>query len=558
MSTSSASRLPGAALQPGAGDPIRAHPLLLTCVLCALWILPGLIGHDPWKPDEAYSFGVVYHIARTGDWVVPTLAQEPFMEKPPLFYVTAALIGKLFASVLPLHDAARLASGLCMALTFLFVALTGRELYAQRGWLAVLLLLGSVGLVERAHALITDVGQLTGFALAIYGLALSLRRCLLGGLLLGTGGGIAFMTKGLLGPGCLGLLCLALPIVSSRWRTRAYAMTLGAGALAAIPWLTVWPLLLWQRSPDLFREWLWVNNFGRFTGGNVLGPASRPWYYLGVLPWYALPSWPLAAWAVWTGRRELRLAPSLHLPLAAVAITLLVLSLSRQGRELYAMPLLIPMALLAVPGLFELRRGGANGFWWFSVMFFALAALVGWFYWVALDLGLPARLHQHLLRMRPGYVPAFDLFKFALALAYSALFVWVMMQLRRTPERPLIAWAAGVTLTWGLLTTFFWRYADSENSYRPVVMEVARALPHEYQCISSRNLGEPQRGLFEYMAGIVTYRDEVPARRRDCDVLLIQGFRTAIQSPPEGKWLLLWEGARRGDNRELFRLYQRQ
>jgi hypothetical protein len=301
-----------------------------------------------------------------------------------------------------------------------------------------------------------------------------------------------------------------------------------------------------------------VNNFGRFTGDNVLGPASRPWYYLGVLPWYALPSWPLAAWAVWTGRRDLRLEPSLHLPLAAIVVILLVLSLSRQGRELYAMPLLIPLALLAVPGLFELRRGGANGFWWFALTFFPLAALVGWFYWVALDIGVPARLHQHLLRMRPGYAPAFDLFKFALGLAYSAVFVWVMVRLRRTPERPLIAWAAGVTLTWGLLTIFFLRYFDSENSYRPVVMDVARALPREYQCISSRNLGEPQRALFEYMAGIVTYRDEVAARRRDCDVLLIQGFRTRIQSPPEGKWLLLWEGARRGDNRELFRLYQRR
>ena len=51
----------------------------------------GLLGRDPWKPDEAYSFGLVYHILQSGDWVIPTLAQEPFMEKPPLFYLTAAL-----------------------------------------------------------------------------------------------------------------------------------------------------------------------------------------------------------------------------------------------------------------------------------------------------------------------------------------------------------------------------------------------------------------------------------------------------------------------------------
>jgi 4-amino-4-deoxy-L-arabinose transferase-like glycosyltransferase len=500
----------------------------------------------------------VYHILQTGDWVVPTLAQEPFMEKPPLFYITAALFGKLFGGILPLHDAARLATGFYMALTFLFVGLAGRELHSRRGWLAVLLLLGSVGLVERAHALITDISQLTGFALAFYALCLSLRRSLLGGLLLGTGAGMAFLSKGLLGPGCLGLLCLLLPVISSRWRTRQYAATVGIALLAIVPWLTIWPLLLWQRSPELFHEWLWVNNLGRFLGHNVLGPASKPWYYLGVLPWYALPAWPLAAWAVWRARSTLRQDASLHLPLAGIVVILLILSASRQGRELYAMPILVPFALLAVPGLAQLRRGGSNGFWWFSVLFFSGAALLGWFYWMGLDLAFPTPLHRHMMRMRPAYVPHFDPFKVTVAAGYTAFFVWVVIRLKRTPERGLLTWAAGVALAWGLLTTFFWAYADSENSYRYVVMNVARNLPPETQCISSRNLGEPQRAMFHYMGGIVTYRDEAPARRRDCNVLLIQGFRLSIQSPPPGVWRLLWEGTRPGDNRELFRLYQRQ
>jgi 4-amino-4-deoxy-L-arabinose transferase-like glycosyltransferase len=544
--------------QSGVTNPILAHPIGFTCALCVLWILPGLIGHDPWKPDEAYSFGLVYHILQTGDWVVPTLAQEPFMEKPPLFYLVAAAFASVLGGLVPLHDAARLASGAFMALTFTFTALAGRELYGARGWLGVLLLLGSIGLVERAHAMITDVGQLTGFALAFYGLALSLRRSRLGGLLLGTGTGLAFMTKGLLGPGCLGLLCVLLPIVSDRWRTRGYLATLVIALLAVVPWLTVWPLLLWRRSPELFHEWFWVNNFGRFLGANVLGPPSEPWYYLGVLPWYALPSWPLAAWAVWRGRRELRQDPGLHLPLVAIAVILAVLSASRQGRELYAMPILVPFALLAVPGLFQLRRGGANAFWSFSLVFFPLTAAVLWFYWGALDLSVPIRLHNHLLRMRPAYLPAFDLFKFAVALGYSAFLVWVLIRIKRSPERPLIAWSTGVTLVWGLLAVLFLRYFDSENSYRAVVVNVARALPLETDCISARNLGEPQRALFHYMGGIITYREEVPGRRRDCAVLLIQGFRSNIQSPPEGNWRLLWEGARPGDNRELFRLYQRQ
>ena len=39
---------------------------LLLVLFCAAWILPGLIGHDPWKPDEAHTFGVVYEILLGG------------------------------------------------------------------------------------------------------------------------------------------------------------------------------------------------------------------------------------------------------------------------------------------------------------------------------------------------------------------------------------------------------------------------------------------------------------------------------------------------------------
>jgi 4-amino-4-deoxy-L-arabinose transferase-like glycosyltransferase len=405
--------------------------------------------------------------------------------------------------------------------------------------------------------MITDIAQLTGFALAIYGLALCLRRPLLGGLWLGTGAGLGFLSKGLLAPGCLGIIALALPLVSARWRTRAYAGTLAVALVASLPWLLIWPVALYQRSPQLFMEWFWDNNFGRFLGQNNLGPAGKPGYYLGVLPWYAFPAWPLALWALWQGRSKIRSEPGLILPLVAIVVILGVLSLSADARELYAKPILVPFALLAVPGLLALRRGAANGFWWFSILFFVFFTLVGWFYWSALDLGIPGPAHRHLLRMRPAYVPEFDLFKFALAVAYTAFFIWVVVRLKRSIERPLVVWAAGVTMVWGLLTIFFWEYVDSRNSYRSVVMQVARQLPAGYQCISSLDLGEPQRALFAYFAGIVTYRGEVPSRKRDCDVLLVQGFRDSIRQP-DARWVKFWEGTRPGDRRELFRLYRRR
>jgi 4-amino-4-deoxy-L-arabinose transferase-like glycosyltransferase len=538
-------------------DFVARHPVAFTCLLCLAWMIPGLIGHDPWKPDEAYSFGLVYHILKSGDWVVPTLAGEPFMEKPPLFYITAALFARAFGWILPLHDAARLAAGFYMALTFGAIGLTARELHGRgHGWVGVLLLLGSVGLVERAHQLLTDISQLTGFAFALYGLALSLRRPVGGGVSLGVGVGLAFMSKGLLGPGCMGLLCLALPLAFASWRTKRYLVTLACAALAAAPFLLIWPALLYQRSPELFNEWFYTNNFGRFLGRNQLGPKSVPGQYLGILIWYALPTWPLAAWAAWHKRRELRANPALHLPLAMFLVIFIVLSVSRDARDLYAMPMLAPLAVLAVPGLLTLRRGASNALLWFSVLFFAFFLLVGWFYWVALDLELPARLNRHLLRMQPGYTSHLSWVELIFGVLYTAGWIWILRTTRRSPERPLVFWASGITMVWGLLLILFVDYADVGKSYRTMVYSLQAALPKRYDCISSYNLGEPQRALLQYFGGIETYRETEPSRKRECHVLLVQGFWNYILVPSP-HWHKIWEGARPGDNKELFQLYQR-
>src|SRR5882672_11635907 len=163
------------------------YVLTAVCVLAA-WVLFGLAGHDPWKPDEAYTFGLVWHILETGQWLVPTLGGEPFVEKPPLFFWTAALFAKAFAWALPIHDAARLASGFFVALALWFTWLASGKRIA-----AALLLAGSFGYLQHSHQLITDNALLAGIAIGLYGLARA------SGLALGIGAGMAFLSKGLLG-----------------------------------------------------------------------------------------------------------------------------------------------------------------------------------------------------------------------------------------------------------------------------------------------------------------------------------------------------------------------
>ena len=530
---------------------------LLVALFCAAWILPGLVGHDPWKPDEAYTFGVVYEVLKGGSWVVPTLAGEPFLDKPPLAYLAAAASAQVFSFFLPLHDAARLATGFWMALTFAFTAVAGRELYGTRyGAVSAVLLLGSFGLVIRSHQLITDVAMLSGFAMAYYGWALALRRPVPGGFWIGTGAGIGFLANGLLAPVILGIIALALPALGREWRNRGYATALAVAVAASAPWLAIWPLLLFQQSPALFETWFWDANIGSYLGKAEPVPDIGTVHYLRILPWYAFPVWVLALWVLWRARLTGLTKPAILLPLAGFAVTLVVLSASADARELYALPLLPPLALLAVPAPETLRRGAAHAWYWFSVMTFTFFIAVFWFYWSGLELGVPARLHEHLHRMRPGYEPGFRWLPFSVALAYTLAWFGVVLSFKRTAMRPVAVWAAGMTAVWALTATLFIGWLDTAKSYRKMIAGMTATMPQKYRCVSSRELGEPQRALLHYFAGIITEREENIARSRVCDLLLVQG-KPQEEIVPRGPWKKIWEGGRPGDKDERYRLYQR-
>jgi 4-amino-4-deoxy-L-arabinose transferase-like glycosyltransferase len=438
-----------------------------------------------------------------------------------------------------------------MGLTFAFCGLAGRELNgAQRGVIAVLLLLGCFGLVVRSHQLITDTAALAGFAVAYYGFALAPRRPRSGGFWIGTGLGLVFMTQGLLESAIIAAIAVALPLFAP-WRRRSYLVSFAVAIAAAAPWLLIWPALLYIESPPLFDQWLWQENISRlFARGSEAGLL----YYLRILPWYAWPVWRRPLGGMARARRD-STEPVL-LPLG-FAITLALLSTARHARELYALPLLIPLALLASAGVESLRRGAANAWYWFSITGFTFFVIVAWFYWSGLELGLPARLHAHLHRLQPGHEPGFRLLPFTLAALYTAGWLSILANARRSPDRPVLMWAAGVTTIWALLAILFIAWVDTGKSYRSMVGSLQQTLPRKYQCISSRGLGEGQRAMLHYFGGIITQREEVAARRRNCDLILVQGHPRQ-ETPPRGTWKKIWEGGRPGDKDERYRLYQRR
>jgi len=534
-------------------------------LLCLAWIVPGLIGHDPWKSDEAYTFGVVYDLLRGGSLLNPMLAGEPFLDEPPLYYLTAAATAWLTSAVLPLHDGARLATGLYMGLTFLFCGLASRELNGRgHGALAALLLLGTFGLVVRSHQTITDVAPLAGFALAYYALALaqSQQGNRMGGLLFGTAVGVAFLSQGILETAILVLMAAILPLASTAWRTPGYVRTLGIAALIAVPAIAAWPLALHLHSPALLTGWVRHDLHTLLTG-----EGRDIFYFVRLMPWYAWPVWLVGCWSLWMAWRQrsqpsvaplqtrIFMPPAVVLPLTGLIVSFVALSLAGSARDLNALPLLPALALLAVPGVARLRRGAANAWLWFSVMAATFFIVVGWFYWTALELGMPARLHAHLHRIQPGYTPGFKTLAFTVAACYTAAWFALLARLKHVAHRPVVAWAAGVTVIWAMLNTLFLPWIDTGKSYRSVFVSMQKSMPAQYRCMSSRNLGEPQRALLQYVSNIVTFRDEIAARRRTCDLLLIQGIAQEEMAP--AGWRKIWEGTRPGDKLERYRLYRR-
>ena len=350
---------------------INLYSTTALILIFILWVTPGLFGRDPWKADEPYSFGLVYHIIRTGDWVVPTLAGEPFLEKPPLFYLTAACFGHLLSPPLNLFDATRLSVVFYMFLAFLFFTLTARELYGKEyGGPAAIVLAGAILLQENMHKMITDVALFAGFSIALYGFAVTTRRRI-GGFWIGTGIGIGFMAKGLLVPGLLGITAVALPLIFPFWRRKDYWVSLAIAALAALPWFIIWPAALYARSVDLFIQFIWYENFGRFFGFGPEAARDSHSYFMVNLIWL---TWPVIVPAVWSLRHFIqsrREHPLYQIPLVVSVVILAVLSASSANRPLYAIPLLLPLSLIAVPGI-DLVPGKMKKIGnWLSILFFA-------------------------------------------------------------------------------------------------------------------------------------------------------------------------------------------
>lgn len=549
-------------------------------LLCALYILPGFVGRDPWRTADAQGFGIALTMARGGvaDWMIPNVAGESVMRDGPLpFWIGASFVRMAgpIAGWVGEHALVRLGAMTTLALAF--VALWyGAYALARRPGVqpadpfgagasrtdfgraiadtALLVLMATLGLIAAVHETTAEAVQITLCAAFLFGAALVHERPMRGGIVTGIAIGASVATTGLIQTGLLGLSAILLPMVSPQYRLTV-GRWLPATLASALVCGVAWPLALTLSGPTGQ-----AHLSGWFDAQRALPGLPDPSalaYWARTLPWFAWPAWPMAIWAIWRWRGRLS-EPAIALPLVHLAVTSFAALCATEPERVAMLPATLSLAMLAAVGLPTLRRSMVSLIDWFAVMTYSLIGIAVWAYWIAFVTGFPPKMAYRAERIAPGFEPAWLSGDVVLGMLATA--AWVLLVRWRISRQPPMIWRAvvlscgGLVLTWFLLMTLWLPAFNQRNTYRDVSLQVAAALPAGYGCIETRALGLAQRATIHYF-GRLSFGSGDGA----CDWLLVQDDGPLARTPPSAEpgWRLHWEGGRLRDPDERFRLYER-
>lgn len=257
-------------------------PRWIPILLCAVYVVAGLFGRDPWRPEDAAGFGIAHTMALGSaiDWLIPNVHGTIVPEGGPLpFWLGAIGIriaglltilgsggvgGVLPAFTIPADLAFRsvAALGLALSLTLLwyasyafarrpevqpddpFGATASRKDFARAvADTALLAMLATFGLLARVHETTGDAAQVTWIALYLFGLGYALQRPGIGGALVGLAVAATLLTGGIPLATVLAATTLVLSVTVHPFRLvigRFTAAWLPVAGLCA----AAWPALL--------------------------------------------------------------------------------------------------------------------------------------------------------------------------------------------------------------------------------------------------------------------------------------------------------------------------
>ena len=537
----------------------RRLPRLALLLLCAAYLLPGVVGRDPWRNADITAFGQMVALAegRTA-WFAPGLGG---VVRDAALFPHWWGAGAIMA-LSPLVDAAlaaRLAFMLLLAATLALTWYTTFHLarteaaqpvpfafggeadpvdYARAlADAAVLALMATLGLLQLGHETTPELAQLFAVSLLSYSLAAAPfrhwqpRLAAGAALLLMSGSGAPSM---------------------------ALAMGLGSGIVCArstydpvrrfTPWLLA-SLLASTALAQALGAWHW--RLLTLSAADLLAIA-RQW------AWFLWPAWPMALWTLWRWRRYL-MNRHMSVPLVPVLSALLA-SVAMGGSDRALMLALPGLAVLAAFALPTLERSASAAIDWFSMFFFSLSACTIWVIYASMQLGVPAKPAANIVRLAPGFVPVFSVVELLLAAAGTMAWLWLVRwrtgRHREAVWKSLVLPAGGVALCWLLAMTLLLPPLDYARSSRPLIDRIAEHVPRT-ACVAAPAVPPALIAALEHLGRYrVDARPEAGTAAGRCDYLIQVARQAGLLSPPAG-WTLVAQLKRPTDRDEVTAIYRR-
>lgn len=327
---------------------------LLLLVVIPLY-LTWTFDHSLWNPDETRDGGIAAEMFRTGNFVVPKLNGEAFLEKPPLYYWTSAIVYTLTGRVTA--GTTRLPAALFGILGVLFTFLIGKRLFNERvGFFGAAMLATSVQYFRMSHFAMMDIALA---ALVTGALFFHLKGSKVGFLVFAI---LAFYAKGFLGILLAGLV--VTPHLLLERRPKDLAVTIGLGILlfsvAVLPWF--W--CLWKEGGARFLEIFIIDNHWKRFFSRSADHTEHFWFfYFLSFPVDFLPWTPFFIGLI----RNLIKEPQKYLESKSLRFLLVwffgllaFFCFSSSKRSIYLLPLFPAAALLSAAWLDAAIRGKQN------------------------------------------------------------------------------------------------------------------------------------------------------------------------------------------------------
>lgn len=274
---------------------------LAAVALACAFAFTGLGNHPLRAADEPRVAGLGWEAQHTGEWLVPHLGGELFLEQPPLFYAALGACIRLFGAT---EGVARLPGAIASALTLLAVFGLGRRLADRTaGFAALLALVAIAGFTRYSHRAVVDpmLALFVMLGFGAYVRAVWDASPPPGGRDAGPGvsgvwlvavyaaAALAYWVKGFVGVIAVGGPCAIDVLAARRWRA-----LLSPAHLVGLPLLcaavAAWPLVLQLREgEEAYRTFVLNNGLYRVLpgagGASYTGGHENPfWYYLPKVP----------------------------------------------------------------------------------------------------------------------------------------------------------------------------------------------------------------------------------------------------------------------------------